>query len=190
MRMHASWFGSQRPTGYKVAARTPRAATASSPRTRHPDHTERAAVLGSIKARPGNDGACGQRRAMADLDSPCARRPPTHVGRGEETGFQVEQRNWYQGSGECREMVLDIRSFNPKLEAAAARLGPLRTPEGEPIPPNTLAALKRDLERHRIVDPDNIEGWIGLGDSRHRCRNGGLNRRTQGSAKSHQTTYS
>src|SRR5271167_1762052 len=110
MRMHASWFGSQRPTGYKVAARTPRAATASSPRTRHPDHTERAAVLGSIKARPGNDGACGQRRAMADLDSPCARRPPTHVGRGEETGFQVEQRNWYQGSGECREIVLDFES--------------------------------------------------------------------------------
>src|SRR5271156_3946909 len=110
MRMHASWFGSQRPTGYKVAARTPRAATASSPRTRHPDHTERAAVLGSIKARPGNDGACGQRRAMADLDSPCARRPPTHVGRGEETGFQVEQRNWYQGSGECREIVLDFQS--------------------------------------------------------------------------------
>src|SRR5271168_5341446 len=110
MRMHASWFGSQRPTGYKVAARTPRAATASSPRTRHPDHTERAAVLGSIKARPGNDGACGQRRAMADLDSPCARRPPTHVGRGEETGFQIEQRNWYEGSGECREIVLDFES--------------------------------------------------------------------------------
>src|SRR5271163_4625740 len=110
MRMHASWFGSQRPTGYKVAARTPRAATASSPRTRHPDHTERAAVLGSIKARPGNDGACGQRRATADLDSPCARRPPTHVGRGEETGFQVEQRNWYEGSGECREIVLDFES--------------------------------------------------------------------------------
>src|SRR5271169_6665075 len=110
MRMNASWFGSQRPTGYKVAARTPRAATASSPRTRHPDHTERAAVLGSIKARPGNDGACGQRRATADLDSPCARRPPTHVGRGEETGFQVEQRNWYEGSGECREIVLDFES--------------------------------------------------------------------------------
>src|SRR5271168_2150039 len=91
MRMHASWFGSQRPTGYKVAARTPRAATASSPRTRHPDHTERAAVLGSIKARPGNGGACGQRRATAGLDSPCARRPPTRVGRGEETGFKVEQ---------------------------------------------------------------------------------------------------
>ena len=46
---------------------------------------------------------------------------------------------------------LGIRSFNPKLKTAAARLEPLRTPAGEPIPPNTLAALKRDLERHRIV---------------------------------------
>ena len=46
---------------------------------------------------------------------------------------------------------LGIRSFNPKLKAAAERLGTLRTPEGEPIPPNTLAALKRDLERHQVV---------------------------------------
>src|SRR5579864_5583020 len=94
MRMRASWFGSMRPTGYKVAARIPRAPTASSPRMRHPDPNQRAAVLGAVKARPGNDGACGQGRATADLDSPCARRPPTSVGRGEETGFQVEQRNW------------------------------------------------------------------------------------------------
>ena len=46
---------------------------------------------------------------------------------------------------------LGIRSFNPKLKAATERLGTLRTPEGEPIPPNTLAALKRDLERHQII---------------------------------------
>jgi len=46
---------------------------------------------------------------------------------------------------------LGIRGFNPKLKAAATRLDTLRTPEGEPIPPNTLAALKRDLERHQIV---------------------------------------
>jgi transposase len=46
---------------------------------------------------------------------------------------------------------LGIRGFNPKLKAAATRLETLRTPEGELIPPNTLAALKRDLERHRIV---------------------------------------
>jgi transposase len=46
---------------------------------------------------------------------------------------------------------LVIRSFNPKLKTATERLGTLRTPEGEPIPPNTLAALKRDLERHNII---------------------------------------
>jgi transposase len=46
---------------------------------------------------------------------------------------------------------LGIRSFNPKLKAAAERLATLRTPQGEPIPPHTLAALKRDLERHQIV---------------------------------------
>jgi hypothetical protein len=41
--------------------------------------------------------------------------------------------------------------FNPKLKAAPARLATLRTPEGELIPPNTLAALKRDLERHQSI---------------------------------------
>jgi hypothetical protein len=34
---------------------------------------------------------------------------------------------------------LGIRGFNPKLKKAAGRLEDLRTPEGEPIPPNTLA---------------------------------------------------
>src|SRR5712692_10348736 len=39
-----------------------------------PTHTRvEAAVLGPVKARPGNDGACGQGRATADLDRPlCA----------------------------------------------------------------------------------------------------------------------
>jgi transposase len=54
---------------------------------------QRAAVLGSIKARPANDGACGPGRAAAGLDGPCARRPATRAGRREETGFKVEQRN-------------------------------------------------------------------------------------------------
>jgi len=61
---------------------------------RHPDHNQRAAVLGAIKVRPGNHRACGHGRATADLDRPCARRPPSRAGRGEETGFQGEQRNW------------------------------------------------------------------------------------------------
>src|SRR6476620_983810 len=44
-----------------------------------------------------------------------------------------------------------IRGFNPKLKRAAARLDDLRTPEGEPIPPNTQAELRRDMERRRLV---------------------------------------
>jgi transposase len=46
---------------------------------------------------------------------------------------------------------LGIRGFNPKLKKAADRVGGLRTPEGEPIPPNTLAELRRDMERRRFV---------------------------------------
>jgi len=46
---------------------------------------------------------------------------------------------------------LGIRGFNPKLKKAAERLKDLRTPEGEPIPSNTLAELRRDMERRRLV---------------------------------------
>jgi transposase len=44
-----------------------------------------------------------------------------------------------------------IRGFNPKLKKAAERLDGLRTPEGEPIPPNTLAELRRDMVRRRLI---------------------------------------
>ena len=46
---------------------------------------------------------------------------------------------------------LGIRGFNPKLKRAARDLEALRTPEGAPIPPNTLAELKRDMERRRFI---------------------------------------
>jgi len=46
---------------------------------------------------------------------------------------------------------LGIRRFNPKLKKAAERLDGLRTPEGEPIPPNTLAELRRDMVRRRLI---------------------------------------
>ena len=46
---------------------------------------------------------------------------------------------------------LGIRNFNPKLKKAAERLDSLRTPEGEPIPPNTLAELRRDMARRQLV---------------------------------------
>ena len=46
---------------------------------------------------------------------------------------------------------LGIRGFNPKLKKAAGHLEDLRTPEDEPIPPNTLAELRRDMERRRLL---------------------------------------
>src|ERR1700675_2771238 len=46
---------------------------------------------------------------------------------------------------------LGIRGFNPKLKKAVERLEGLRTPEGDPIPPNTLAELRRDMARRRLV---------------------------------------
>lgn len=44
-----------------------------------------------------------------------------------------------------------IRTFNPKLKKAAEHLSQLTTPEGVPLPPNTLAELDRDLARLRLV---------------------------------------
>ena len=46
---------------------------------------------------------------------------------------------------------LGIRGFNPKLRSASQRLATLRTPEGQPIPPNTLAELQRDMARMRFI---------------------------------------
>src|SRR3954465_14336947 len=42
---------------------------------------------------------------------------------------------------------LGIRGFKPTLRKASERLGTLRTPEGAPLPPNTLAELRRDMAR-------------------------------------------
>jgi hypothetical protein len=60
---------------------------------------------------------------------------------------------------------LGIRGFNPKLKRAAGRLEDLRTPEGEPIPPNTLAELRRDMER-RPADRGGTPGASRAGAQR------------------------
>ena len=46
---------------------------------------------------------------------------------------------------------MGIRGFKPTLRNAAERLETLRTPEGAPLPPNTLAELRRDMARLRCV---------------------------------------
>lgn len=46
---------------------------------------------------------------------------------------------------------LGIRGFQPGLRNAAERLEAVRTPEGAGLPPNTLAELRRDMARLRVV---------------------------------------
>jgi len=46
---------------------------------------------------------------------------------------------------------LGIRNFKPQLRKAAERLAAVRTPEGEPLPPHTLAELHRDIARLQLV---------------------------------------
>ena len=47
---------------------------------------------------------------------------------------------------------LGIRGFNPRLRKAPEQLAALRTPEGCPIPPNTLAELEREMAHLRFID--------------------------------------
>jgi transposase len=44
-----------------------------------------------------------------------------------------------------------VRNFNPVLRKAPKKLEAVRTPEGKPLPPNTTAALWRDMERLKFV---------------------------------------
>src|SRR5690242_8813030 len=46
---------------------------------------------------------------------------------------------------------LGVRGFRPTLRKAPERLAALRTAEGAPLPPNTLAELRRDMARLRLV---------------------------------------
>src|SRR5438067_9638543 len=46
---------------------------------------------------------------------------------------------------------LGIRNFKPTLRKAAERLASVHTPEGMPLPPNTLAELRRDMARLGFV---------------------------------------
>jgi transposase len=52
---------------------------------------------------------------------------------------------------------LGIRGFNPALRKAPQRLAALRTPEGVPVPPNTLDEFRRDMDRLAVVR-EQIDG--------------------------------
>lgn len=45
-----------------------------------------------------------------------------------------------------------VRNFKPGLRKAAEKIDAVRTPEGVPLPPNAVAALRRLIERFRLVN--------------------------------------
>jgi hypothetical protein len=59
---------------------------------------------------------------------------------------------------------LGIRNFKPTLRKAAERLATVHTPEGMPLPPNTLAELQRDMARLGFVVSQIRE----IEDARHK----------------------
>ena len=44
-----------------------------------------------------------------------------------------------------------VRNFNPVLRKASEKLDAVRTPEGIPLPPNVVAALRRHMERLLVI---------------------------------------
>jgi len=103
MRMHASWFGvTTTPPDTRLRREFHRAPTASSPRTRHPDHNKRADVLGSVKARPGNDRAEASAERRPSLTVP-ARVDFQHVWVGaKKRDSKSNKETGDEESGECR----------------------------------------------------------------------------------------
>jgi hypothetical protein len=65
-----------------------------------PTTTSVAAVLGLSRRGLETTARAAKGRATADLDIPVRVGLNACVGRGEETGFQVEQRNWNEGKVE------------------------------------------------------------------------------------------
>jgi len=99
------------------------------------------AFLGWLRGEPGHCGMV----AIPTLEEEDAKRPNRE--RENLVGERTRIINRMKGTF----ARLGIRGFNPKLRKAPDRLATLRTPEGEPIPPNTLAELQRDMARLRFV---------------------------------------
>jgi transposase len=99
------------------------------------------AFLGWLRGEPGH---CGM-AAVPTPEEEDARRP------NREREGLVGERTRIVNRIKAGLVRLGIRGFKPTLRSAAERLETLRTPEGAPLPPNTLAELRRDMARLRLV---------------------------------------
>jgi transposase len=86
-----------------------------------------------------------QMAAVPTLAEEDARRP------NRERDCLVRERTRIVNRMKAALVRLGIRAFNPKLRKAAQRLDDLVTPEGETLPANTLAELRRDLARLALL---------------------------------------
>jgi transposase len=99
------------------------------------------ALLGWLR---GERGHCSM-AAIPSLEEEDARRPNR-----ERESLVAERTRIINRIRGCLAR-LGIRAFKPTLRRAPERLDGLRTPEGEPLPPNTLAELRRDMARLRFI---------------------------------------
>jgi transposase len=99
------------------------------------------AFLGWLRGEPGH---CGM-AAVPTLEEEDARRP------NREREGLVGERTRIVNRMKSHLARLGIRGFKPTLRKAPERLEALRTPEGASLPPNTLAELRRDMARLRLV---------------------------------------
>jgi transposase len=99
------------------------------------------AFLGWLRGEPDH---C-QMIAIPSLEEEDAKRP------GRERDALVGERTRIINRFKSTLAWLGIRGFKPNLRNAAARLEALRTPEGAPLPDNTLAELRRELARLQLI---------------------------------------
>src|SRR3954471_9046934 len=99
------------------------------------------AFLGWLRGEPGH---CSM-AAIPTLEQEDAKRPSR-----EREGL-VGERTRIVNRMKGALARLGVRSFKPGLRGAPEPLEALRTAEGAPLPPNTLAELRRDMARLRLV---------------------------------------
>src|SRR6478609_880733 len=92
----------------------------------------------------GERGHCGM-VAVPTLEEEDAKRP------SRERESLVGERTRIVNRMKAALARLGIRGFKPELRRASQRLEALRTAEDRPIPPNTLAEIRRDLARLATV---------------------------------------
>jgi len=99
------------------------------------------ALLGWLRGEPGH---C-RMVAIPTVAAEDARRP------GRERDGLVAERTRLTNTIKAELALWGIQGFKPGLRKAAEHLEALRTLEGEPLPPNTLARLHRLLKRRSLL---------------------------------------